>query len=423
MSDLLIDADSPLDRTLAADPERLGQAIAAAKRELRERIGDVRGAFAKAEADVLAQVERIGAERGRGVHPIPRLLADDVIAGRIGDVDRARLKERGACAIAGVFDPDRVTGWNADVGDYLARNRFFDRLANAAEDNYFGELKQGKPQIYGLYWSRPQVLARQDARLNKVQIFLNRLWQAHGEFDPSRMTSYADRLRRRPPGSQSLGLSPHVDGGSVERWLDGHFRYVYRDVFAGRPGAFDPFDARGRTRVGEFSSPAVCSMFRTFQGWTALTPQRAGQGTLNLIPIANVMSYLLLRALQDDVPEDELCGAKPGRALSVDPRWHAPLLEAVTPIPDLAPGDTIWWHCDVVHAVDPEHGGDFDSNVVYIGSAPWCDKNAAYLEGQWQAFLTGRTPPDFAADDFEVDFDGRAGLDDLTELGLAQLGR
>ncbi len=119
------------------------------------------------------------------------------------------------------------------------------------------------------------------------------------------------------------------------------------------------------------------------------------------------MSYLLLRALQDDVPEDDLCGARPGRALSIDPHWHAPLLEALTPIPDLDPGDTIWWHCDVVHAVDPEHTGEYDSNVMYIGAAPWCDKNATYLPGQWQAFVEGRTPPDFAPDDFEVDFTGR----------------
>ncbi len=34
-----------------------------------------------------------------------------------------------------------------------------------------------------------------------------------------RVPVYADRLRRRPPGSASLGLSQHCDEGSVERWL------------------------------------------------------------------------------------------------------------------------------------------------------------------------------------------------------------
>ncbi|CBV42974.1 YbiU family protein [Halomonas elongata] len=392
------------------------------KQRLKRDLPDYRGAFERARDDILTQVERIRAERAAGEHPIPRFAADDIIAGRLSEADRQRIRQRGACAVAGVFPAERARHWNAEIGDYLERNRFMQRLANAADDPYFGELEQGKPQIYGVYWSSPQVQARQDARLCDVQVFLNRLWDAGEEFDPGHLASYADRLRRRPPGSGSLGLSPHVDGGSVERWLDDGFRYVYRHVFRGVPERFDPFAALGRTQVREIASPAVCSMFRTFQGWTALTPQRSGAGTLNLIPIANVMSYLLLRALQDDVPEDDLCGARPGRALSIDPHWHAPLLEALTPIPDLEPGDTIWWHCDVVHAVDPEHDGEYDSNVMYIGAAPWCDKNAAYLPGQWQAFVEGRTPPDFAPDDFEVDFTGRARPADLDALGRQQMG-
>ena len=68
--------------------------------------------------------------------------------------------------------------------------------------NYFSQLDAAAPQIYGLYWSRPQVMARQD------------------EFDPDRDYIYADRLRRRRPGDTTLGLSPHVDAGSYERWLD-----------------------------------------------------------------------------------------------------------------------------------------------------------------------------------------------------------
>jgi Gig2-like len=77
-------------------------------------------------------------------------------------------------------------------------------------------------------------------------------------------------------GSASLGLSPHVDGGSVERWLDDNFRKVYRHVFAGNWRKYNVFDAAYRPEVREVDSPAVCSMFRTYQGWTALTlPVRA----------------------------------------------------------------------------------------------------------------------------------------------------
>ena len=85
-------------------------------------------------------------------------------------------------------------------------------------------------------------------------------------------------------------------------------------------------------------------------------------------------------------------------------------------------GDTVFWHSDVVHAVENEHRGTGYSNVMYIASAPGCPKNTAYLEKQALAFVTGKTPPDFAADDFEIDFTGRGTLEDLTELGRSQLG-
>jgi hypothetical protein len=143
---------------------------------------------------------------------------------------------------------------------------------------------------------------------------------------------------------------------------------------------------------------------------------------LQLIPIAESMVYVILRALQDDVPEDELCGAKPGRALSVNPEYHSLLIEALSSIPLMQPGDTVFWHSDVVHAVENEHKGSGYSNVLYIGSAPGCAKNTKYLEAQAPAFLAGKTPPDFAPDNFEVDFVGRATVDDLTDLGRKELG-
>jgi hypothetical protein len=134
------------------------------------------------------------------------------------------------------------------------------------------------------------------------------------------------------------------------------------------------------------------------------------------------MVYVLLRAIQDDVPEDDLCGAKPGRALSINDQYHSPLVQALSSIPLMEPGDTIFWHCDVVHAVENEHRGTGYSNVMYIPSAPGCPKNSAYLEKQALSFLAGKTPPDFPADNFEVNFVGRGTLTDLDERGRSQLG-
>ena len=53
---------------------------------------------------------------------------------------------------------------------------------------------------------------------------------------------------------------------------------------------------------------------------------------------------------------------------------------------------------------------------------PYCPKNAAYLERQKAAFLKGESAPDFAPENYETRFEGRATVDDLTELGKRQMG-
>jgi hypothetical protein len=270
------------------------------------------------------------------------------------------------------------------------------------------------------------MLARQAESMAKTKAFLNNLWisRRNGEvyFDPNRECIYADRTRRRVPGDATLGLSPHMDAGSVERWLGENYQKVYRHVFSGNWRDYDPFDGAYRVQAEEIPSPAVCSAFRSFQGWTALTPQGPGDGTLQLIPIAKGIVYILLRALRDDVPENILPGAEPCRALSASEQWHTPLLAGLCPIPQVEPGDTVWWHPDVVHAVEDEHHGKGYSNVIYIGAAPYCEKNAVYLEKQKKAFMAGESAPDFAAENFEMKYKDRAAVDDLSELGKRQMG-
>src|ERR1700683_5516837 len=396
------------------------------KKSLRAALPDYAAAFQKVESEMRRRVDAIVKERESGQAVVPIVHYSDIEGDSVPAEMIAKIKQRGACVIRETFAASQANAWNDEVTKYVEENDLDAKLANAAEDKYFGTLASAKPQIYGIYWSRPQVRARQAESLTRVRVFMNNLWKAESEgrrhFNPNEVPAYADRIRRRPPGSASLGLSPHVDGGSVERWLDENFRNVYRHVFSGNWRQYDAFDAAWRPEVREVSSPAVCSMFRTFQGWTALTRQGKGDGTLQLIPIANSMVYMLLRALQDDVSEEDLCGAKPGRTLSVDPQFHGILLNALSSIPTMQPGDTVFWHTDVVHAVENEHRGTGYSNVMYIASIPGCPKNAAYTQRQDPSSLSGETPPDFSPDNFEIDFKGRATGDHLTLLGRSQLG-
>nr|WP_315236513.1 YbiU family protein [uncultured Albidiferax sp.] len=409
-----------------ADPNLDFQSqIIAAKRQLRAQIPDLKERFEALTCNIEAQVEAIERERAQGLQPVPEVQfsqLDTLDAAQI-----ARIKQRGCVVIRGVFDPARVAQWNADLASYISDNHYLDKqVSKRGIDKYFSALASSKPQIYGIYWSKPQMDARQSVELAQTRRWLNRLWNnlhdGQPVFNPDQECTYSDRVRQREPGDASLGLSPHMDGGSIERWIDPGYQNVFRHVFGGDIGQYDPFAAAYRTETHEIPSPAVCSMFRTFQGWTALTPQGPGDGTLNLVPIANAMAWMLLRALQDDIAEDQLCGARAGRALVASPEHHALLLRAYGPIPKVNAGDTVWWHPDTIHGVEDKHLGQGYSNVIYIGAAPDCAKNQAFLAKQRPAFEAGKSSPDFAPEDYEVDFEGRFTPADLTPLGRSQMG-
>jgi hypothetical protein len=328
--------------------------------------------------------------------------------------------------VKGVFDRTQVGEWNHEIGEYIDSNDYLTEANKKKDlDQYFSALENATPQIFSLYWSRPQVMARQAESMATTKRFLNRLYDISGpmgpEFDPENDFAYADRIRRRQPGDTTLGLSPHMDGGSYERWCDPAYQAIYSRIYEGDIQGFDPWKAAFRTQTREYASPSVCSMFRTFQGWTALTPQGPGDGTLSLLPIANSIAYFLLRALQKDVADDDLCGALPGRALGASQEWHNEILEGLISIPTVEPGDTVWWHPDVIHSVANEHQGNDYANVIYVGASPVCAKNEAYARRQADAFHEGRSAPDFASEDYEVNFEGRATVSDLTELGRRQL--
>ena len=399
--------------------------IIATKRKLRAQIPDLKERFEHLTRDIENQLDVIERERAEGIEPVPQLDFNELST--VSEAQIQRIKQRGCLVIRNVFDDERVNAWNVDVATYFESNNYLERQKKgAAVDNYFSTLASDKPQIYGVFWSRAQMEARTDPNMAIAKRFMNRLWKFENvqgqEFNPDADLLYADRVRFRQPGDASLGLSAHVDSGSIERWIDPAYQQVYREVFGGDLQAYDPFDAYQRTSTVEIPSPAVCRMFRSFQAWTALTRQGPGDGTLQLLPVANAMAWMLLRALLDDIPEDELCGAAACRAMMLSDQYHSLLKRGYGSIPLMQPGDTVWWHPDVLHGVEDVHRGTGYSNVMYIAPAPDCAKNRAYSDLQRPAFEQGLSAPDFAPDNFEVDFKNRFLPEDLSPLGRQQMG-
>jgi hypothetical protein len=216
--------------------ENLPEAIREVKVKLRRDLPSYAPVFQEVEDEMRRRVAEIVQEREAGETVIPVLHYSDIANGTVSPAMISKIRQRGACVIRETFAPEQARAWDDELAEYVEGNNLNEKLANAAEDKYFGNLAAAKPQIYGVYWSRPQVLARQAESLTRVRTFLNRLWLAESDgkrhFDPDEVPGYADRIRRRPQGATSLGLSPHVDGGSVERWLEPNFRNVYRHVFS-----------------------------------------------------------------------------------------------------------------------------------------------------------------------------------------------
>ena len=209
--------------------ENLPDAIREVRGKLRRELPSYAVVFQQVENEIRRKVAQIVREREAGEAVIPVLQYSDIAAGSVSPEMISKIRDRGACVIRETFAPEQARAWDDEIAGYVERNRLNEKLANAAEDKYFGALAAAKPQIYGIYWSRPQVQARQSESLTRVRTFLNGLWLAESEgrrhFDPDEVPVYADRIRRRPPASSSLGLSPHVDGGSVERWLGPNLNY------------------------------------------------------------------------------------------------------------------------------------------------------------------------------------------------------
>jgi hypothetical protein len=166
----------------------------------------------------------------------------------------------------------------------------------------------------------------------------------------------------------------------------------------------------------------MCSAFRTFQGWTALSDMAHDQGVLHTVPIPAAMAYLILRPLLPDVPDDDMCGVTVSQVFPASRTWHSLLLQALSGIPDVQAGDSVWWHCDMIHSVAPVTGQQGWGNVMYIPAAPWCPRNERYAAIVRDAFRTGSSPDDFPAEHYERTWANRFQPHQLNQAGRRGLG-
>ncbi|KAI1456112.1 DUF1479-domain-containing protein [Annulohypoxylon moriforme] len=372
---------------------------------------------------LLAELKRENKEIiEKGPNIIPSLTFKDLDA----DLTKfhGEIKKRGVAVIRGVLPEDEARSFKDEIEEYVRQNPHTNAFP---KDN---------PQVFELYWSKPQLRARAHPNLLRAQAALMKLWHMsdpNSAISTSQPLAYADRLRIRQPGDAQFALGPHVDGGSVERWeLNGYgLGGVYDKVFDGAWEEFDPWDASARVPavMDNYNGLGAASMFRMFQGWLSMSKTNPFEGTLMVNPAMKLSTaYFLLRPFFQPVrdakqafPEEylaaenwkftgsdmtsELQGATPGHGQELDTvlHPHLDLENTMVHVPSIKPGDYVVWHCDTIHAVDKVHKGNSDSSVLYIPVCPVTELNTKYLARQRTAFLNGTPGPDFPGGRGEAD--------------------
>lgn len=140
------------------------------------------------------------------------------------------------------------------------------------------------------------------------------------------------------------------------------------------------------------------------------------------VPIPSAMAYLLVRPLLQDVPDDSLCGVSPHKVLPVDEKWHSLLLRAKSLIPNIQAGDSVWWHCDIIHGVERIKNQQGWGNVMYIPVTPGCEKNLRYATRCAKYFRNGLSPDDFPEEHYEKNWKIRLQWDELSAIGKHTFG-
>lgn len=281
------------------------------------------------------------------------------------------------------------------------------------------------PFILNLYYSPTQISARSHPHQLKLSEELNKWWHDDTGVTSSEPLSYVDGVRIRPPGVEFYGLGPHIDAGSLSRWADATYHSAYEAVFSGNPEKLDNYDLTKRKSANQalFPASAHSRVFRSFQGWTALTSTSPREGSLMLYPhVKWTIAYVLLRPFfsQPENANDIMDATKwefdpttpwfPGtfrgqsQMLSPSSHPHLRMKDCVVSIPPMNPGDTIWWHTDMCHAVEVEHNGDHEASVAYIAATPRTAENINYVKGQVTDFLNNLPPEDFSKGPNEHEF-------------------
>ena len=159
------------------DHKEIEKKIIEAKKKLIALSSDHKKNFINIEKNITIDVEEIEQCVANNKEVIPELDYHKLISNAVDKNLVNLIKKRGCVIIRNVFDKNQVETWNDELIKYIEHNNYYeDQKEKAGLDQYFSDLKSGKPQIFGLYWSKPQIEIRQSEKMAKIKSWLNHLW-------------------------------------------------------------------------------------------------------------------------------------------------------------------------------------------------------------------------------------------------------
>ncbi|GJE99090.1 DUF1479 domain-containing protein [Phanerochaete sordida] len=373
----------------------------------------------------------------RGSQSVPEVSYASLKSGLSASEVEA-VKSAGCTIVRGAVPEAEARDWDRLTREYIAANK--SNIRGSPADSIV---------FYELYSSPAQILARTHAHvLSTHKALLTALFHARPDTLVSLHTplSYFDRLRIRPPGPSRFALGPHMDGGGIERWEDVQYRRVYAEILSGGAGwrGYDAWDLSERVGANQdlYNAPNQCSILRPLQGWLSLSNTGPGEGTLKVLPfLKESTAYLMLRPFfrptaqaqraadaadgkvaldfaswEPALDSPEFPGSVPAKAQVFSAKTHPHLRldeGALVSVPRVNPGDQVFWHCDLVHAVETEHSGPNDAVVLYIPAVPFTVENAGYIRSQLLNFAKGLPAPDFPGGPGEAGFIGQVAPADV----------
>ncbi|KAJ4264512.1 hypothetical protein NW762_005713 [Fusarium torreyae] len=304
-----------------------------------------------------------------------------------------RIRQCGSVVIRKTVSEDQALKWLDDVRRYIKQNP---QVKGFPEDD---------KQVYEIYnavsltkssWSKAQQEARSHPQMLKTQAALLSIFTAAPDCKISLASPlvYADRLRIRNPGDAKFALGPHMDGGSIERWEDPTYRQVFEKILMGNWEGYDAWEMDKRADAVYDLYPGSGSPKSDFQDRKA---------------------YLAPDNWELDFDTTNFPGSPHHRnqELNDETHPHLELLRTMVCMPKVYPGDSVWWHSDVIHAVESQHSGKNAAAVFYTPAVALTPKNAEYIRDQRATLLSGRPAPDFPGGVGESEFKGRGTEDDL----------